>query len=422
MSNISYIIIIIISLIFSAFFSGMEIAFITANRLKVEMDKKQGGIIAYLISIFIKNPSQYIATMLVGNNVALVIYGIFFAKVITLPLQNLINVSEYAILFIQTVLSAIIILITAEFLPKTVFRRNANSFLNIFSIPVAFFYIVFYPISRFSVFISETIIHKIFKIKTNKKNSGTVFGKIDISDLIHSNVENQSNIEEENEMKFFKNALDFSEITIRDCMIPRNEIVAVSIDTPISTLKNKFIETGFSKILIYEESIDNVIAYVHTMSLLKGIKNIEQAMTNIPAIPETMFANEVLQELTKKKKSVALVLDEFGGTSGMVTVEDIIEEIFGEIEDEHDRPELLEKQISKDEYLFAGRLETNYINNKYNLGIPEAEEYDTLSGYILHLTKQIPTEGQIIEATPFKFIIKKTDLSKILAVQLYIEQ
>ncbi len=423
MDNAFYIVIIVISVIFSAFFSGMEIAFISANRLKVEMEKKQGGFISDIISIFIKNPSQYIATMLVGNNIALVVYGIFFAKVITTPLNNWINISEYAMLLIQTILSAIIILVTAEFLPKAVFRRNANTFLNIFSVPVIFFYILFYPISRFTVFLSETIIGRIFKIKTNQNDTRVVFGKIDISDLLHANTEHQNtNTEEENEIKFFKNALDFSDVTIRECMIPRNEIVAIDINTDLDTLKQKFIETGFSKILVYRNSIDNIVGYVHTMSLLKGVNNTEQAMTQILAIPETMFANEVLQQLTKLNKSVALVLDEFGGTSGMVTVEDIIEEIFGEIEDEHDRPEHLEKKISDNEYLFSGRLEINYINSKYKLGIPESEEYDTITGYILFLAKQIPAEGETIEDNPFKFIIKKTDPPKILAVKLFINE
>ncbi len=423
MDNALYITIILISVVFSAFFSGMEIAFVSANRLKVEMERKHGGFIAKIVSIFTNNPSQFIATMLIGNNIALVVYGIFFARFIEAPLKAYVVESELAVLLIQTIISTIIILITAEFLPKTIFRRNANSFLNIFSLPVWLFYFLFYPISKFTVFLSEAFIEKVFKVKPEDNTNETVFGKVDLSDLLYSDSEHSdNNTDEDNQIKLFKNALEFSDVTIRECMVPRNEIVAVSSDAEMDEVKQKLIETGFSKIPVYLESIDNIIGYVHTMNVIKNTGDIKESMTRIPAIPESMYANEVLQKLIKLKKSVALVVDEFGGTSGMVTIEDIIEEIFGEIEDEHDKAELYEKKLSDTEYVFSGRLEVDYINSKYKFSFPESEEYETVAGYILSIRKEIPKQGDIIEEKPFKFEILKTDYPKILRVRLLIEE
>ncbi len=412
--------IIILSLIFSAFFSGMEIAFVAANRLRVELERKQDTISSSIIDIFAKNPGQYIATMLVGNNIALVIYGIFFAKLIEPLIEKYISSADYSILIIQTLISTLLILITAEFLPKTIFRQNSNKFLKALALPVFTFYILFFPIAKFAVFVSNKLLKSVFKVKISTLNNNNfVFGKVDLGHFLSESNDNESAGKKiDTEVKMFKNALGFSEIKVRECIIPRNEIQAVEVSTEIIDLRQRFIDTGFSKILIYKNSIDNVIGFVHTLDIFKKSKTIKSAMSNIMVVPETMQANKLLDKLIKKRKSIALVVDEFGGTSGIVTLEDLIEEILGEIQDEHDTINLIEEKLNENEYKFSGRLEIDYLNERYKLQLPESQDYETIAGYVFYLHEQIPYEGEILEDDNFKFEILKVNGPKIEIIKL----
>lgn len=412
--------IILFSLLFSAFFSGMEIAFITANKFRIELEKKQNLFSSKLILIFTKNPGQYIATMLVGNNIALVVYGLFFAKLFEPYIKQYVTDSELSILLIQTLLSTALILVTAEFLPKTVFKQNANFFLSTFSIPVFVFYALFYPIAKFTVAFSESILKILFKTKTLEEQN-IVFGKIDLNDFLSDRDNTKKNAREiEHEVKIFKNALDFSSVKVRECIVPRNELIAVDINTDIETVTQKLIESKVSKILIYKDSIDNIIGYVNTLDIFKKPKTLKPVLNNIIVVPETMPANKLLNKLIKSHQSIALVVDEFGGTSGIITMEDIIEEIVGEIEDEHDVIEFPEEKISDYEFIFSGRIEIDFINEKYKINIPESNNYETIAGYILHVHEQIPDKGDIIEAENFKFEILDVEGPKIEKVKLTI--
>jgi len=410
---------ILLSLIFSAFFSGLEIAFVSSNKLRIELDKKHGKFSAKIVSFFIKNPEQYISTMLVGNNVALVIYGILMTIELT-PLLGYLSDSETFILISQTIISTLIILLTAEFLPKTIFRINPNKVLNIFSIPLIFFYTILYPVAKFTVFISSLFMKLFAKVDINDKKSGqVVFGKIDLDHII----DQSKNIDEpeadiEHDIKLFQNALDFSDIKLRECIVPRNEILALEINNSLDKLKNKFIETGFSKILIYKDTIDNVIGFVKSSDLFQKPENISSMLKELLIVPETMSAHKLLNTFMKEHKSIALVVDEFGGTAGIVTTEDIIEEIFGEIEDEHDSKELIDKQLSEKEFVFSGRVEIDYINEKYNLLIPESDDYETIAGYILTNHEKIPLENEKIYIDKFEIEITNIDTPKIELLKL----
>lgn len=397
---------IIAMLLASAFFSGMEIAFVSSNKLKIELDIQQNNLISKIINLYSQNPALYITTMLIGNNIALVVYGICMTQLLN-PLIRMSTNSEIFILLTNTVISTIIILLTAEFLPKVIFRIQPNLILKIFSLPVFFFYIIFYPISRISLIISNLFISVVLRKKIDNKNNKHVFGKIDLNNLIQEHVDEDNKQEEDSEIKFFINALDFSNVKIRDCMIPRTEITAVELETPISEILQLFTESGYSRILVYKESIDNVIGYVHSALLFRGPKKISDCMTDIIVVPETMGAQKLLKLFTSKHKSIALVIDEFGGTSGMITIEDIMEEIFGEIEDEHDNVNLIEKKISDTEYLLSGRQEIEYINEKFSLKIPESEEYETLAGWILFNYHNLPLENQEIKIDKYRIKIKK---------------
>lgn len=411
--------IILFSLIFSAFFSGMEIAFVSANRLKIELDKKQKSASSKIIARFIKNPGQYISTMLVGNNIALVIYGIFFAKLAEPFIKQLIPSSVFFVLLIQTILSTLLILVTAEFLPKTIFRQNSNFLLLKLAFPVFIFYIIFFPIARISVRISNVFIHLITKNKKKRDKGDIVLKKIDLDNFLTDNEKRTDSKEDDaGEVKIFKNALEFSDTKIRECIVPRNEIIAENITSNIESLRKKFIETGFSRIFIFKDNIDNIVGYVHTLAIFKQSKTIKSAMTELTVVPETMPANKLLNKLLKENKSVALVVDEFGGTSGIVTMEDIIEEIFGEIEDEHDAIIFKEKQISENEFIFSARIEIDYLNDKYKLELPEFEEFETLAGYIFFLHEQIPNKNDIIETEKYTFEILEVDNPKIEKVRL----
>ncbi len=416
----NYITIILISLLLSAFFSGMEIAYVASNKLRIELDKKHGLFTSRIISFLTRNPSQFISTMLIGNNISLVVYGLVMANILHPFISHYIS-SEIGILLSQTIISTLIILITAEFLPKALIRINPNLILNIFALPIVIFYIGFYPVVYVIVVFVNVILKKYIKSNTNDRQKNTVFNKIDLYHLIsESNEKNIQNNNDSDELKLFQNALEFSGVKVRDCMIPRTEIVALDINTPIEILKQKFIETGYSKILIHEKSFDNFIGYITSKELFKDPKVIGSQLIKVSFVPETMAANTLLHQLIKEYKSLALVVDEFGGISGMVTIEDIIEEIVGEIEDEHDNTELIEKQINETEYLFSGRMEIDYINEKYNLKIPESEDYDTLAGYIFYHFQSMPKMHERIVAGTIECKILKVSKTRIELVQLKI--
>lgn len=398
----------------------MEIAFVSANKLRIELDKKQGFYGSGIISIFSKNPTQFIATMLIGNNIALVIYGLFMAIVLEPHIAQIVQ-SEGWILFFQTVISTIIILVTAEFLPKTLFQINPNAILNILSIPVFIFYLVFYVIAKPTVILSNFILKSVLKTKLNDTKGPFVFGKIDLDDFVRAMNDSNETVEDiDHEVKIFQNALDFSKVKLRECIVPRTEIAAVEIKDNLDTLKAKFIETGYSKILVYKETIDNIIGYASSLDLFKKPVNIESMVNSLIIVPESMPANKLLEQFIQEHKSIAIVVDEFGGTSGMVTIEDIIEEIFGEIEDEHDTVDLIDKQLNENEFLFSGRLEIDFINEKYNQIFPEKEEYETIAGYILFYHGNIPKMNEIITIENYQFTILKVTKTRIELVKLKI--
>ncbi len=416
---LSNLIIVFITLLLSAFFSGMEIAFVSSNKLKIEVDKTKNTVTSSIISYFTDKSSQFISTMLVGNNISLVIYGIYMSIILEPIILKLTDI-PFFILLIQTIISTLIILITAEFLPKIAFRLNPNFYLNFFAVPLIIIYFILTPIAWIILKISNLILKYIFKIKhdDNKKN---LLGKIDLDYLIQENIsdDNKKN-EEEKEMEIFRNALDFSDIKIRDCMIPRIEIVAMDINENINTLKQKFIETGLSKILIYNKAIDNIIGYAHSSGLFKNPKKINDILYDIIIVPETVPANKMLARFINENKNVAIIVDEFGGTSGMVTIEDIIEEIFGEIEDEHDISQIVEKKISDNEYVFSARIEIDYLIEKYKINIPRSDEYDTLAGYILFINENFPKVNQEISDNKYTFRILKGSQTKIELVKLLV--
>lgn len=417
----SSLLIILITLVFSAFFSGMEIAYISANKLRIELDKKQGHFTSGIIARFLNSPGKFLTTMLVGNNIALVAYGLVMASLLE-PLIP--SDSAVVVLLVQTLISTLLILLTAEFLPKLIFRTIANTTLKVFAIPALLFYSLFYPLTSFINYISHTIINRFHKTDGGADESGeAMFNKVDIVHLINEVQEKESPDERpDNDLKLFQNALDFSSVRIRDCMVPRTEITALESNCTLEELQRNFVETGYSKILIFKETIDNMIGYVTSKTLFKKVENIEDHVIPLEFVPETMPAHRLLEKFIQSKKSLAVVVDEFGGVSGMVTIEDIIEEIFGEIEDEHDTVELIEKQINDNEFIFSGRLEIDTLNDKYHLGLPESEDYDTLAGFITHHYEKIPTLNERINIDPFQLKILKATKTKIDLVHLQKEE
>jgi CBS domain containing-hemolysin-like protein len=397
----------------------MEIAYVSSNRLRIELDKKQGHFGSGIVTMLVNHPSKFLATMLLGNNIALVIYGIKMAYILE-PSLHIYFKSPVLLLTFQTILSTLLILLTAEFLPKIVFRSIPNYALNIFAAPVAFFYFLFYPITFAIARLSVFIINRFHRndddqeLRTNK-----VFGKIDLLYLINESQDSKTEeSSQDNDLKLFQNALEFSSVKVRDCMVPRTEIAALEIGSSIDEFRQNFIETGFSKILIYKDNIDNMIGYITSKSMFKNIRSIRDQVIEISFVPETMAANILLEKFIQEKKSMAVVVDEFGGLSGMLTIEDIIEEIFGEIEDEHDTIELIDKQINEQEYIFSGRLEIDFINEKYKLKIPESEDYETLAGFIFHHHENIPKLNERIDIDRFEIKILKVTSTKIDLVHL----
>ncbi|MCK5134780.1 MAG: HlyC/CorC family transporter [Bacteroidales bacterium] len=420
MSNIILIFLILISILFSAFFSGMEIAFISANKLRIEIDKKQKKIFARIVSFFSKHPSKYIATMLVGNNFALVIYGIAFAMLLEEPIKTLLGGnSDAALLLIQTLVSTLIILLTAEFLPKTLFRLNPNNFLRLLSVPIMAFYVILYPITLLTIGISNFTMKYLLRVRPNTETAEPVFSKVDLNHFLTTvQPEQKTGSEEIEDLIIFKNTLEFSSLKVRDCMIPRTEVIALEIDASLDDLTHRFIETGLSRILIYSDTIDNIIGYVNSKDLYKKPAQIKSQLKPIHIVPETLPVNKLLTGFIKEGKSIALVVDEFGGTSGLITTEDIIEEIFGEIEDEHDTSDLIEKLLDENHYLLSGRHEIDYLNDKYFLTIPNSEEYDTLAGYIIYHYENIPEKETTLELDNFLITITDVSSNRIEEVEL----
>ena len=409
---------IILSLLFSAFFSGMEIAFIASNKLHIELMKKRGELNARILSYFLEKPSRFIATMLVGNNIALVVYGIEMAKILEPYIEYYLTSNDILVLMVQTFVSTLLVLVTAEFIPKVLFSINANRFVRLFAIPAALTYFSLYFFVFLVVSLSNFILKKIMRVK--QLDQKRAFGRVDLQEYIE---EHATTIKDKNqlepEIQIFQNALDFSKVKARECMVPRNEIVAMEMGEDINKLTNKFVETGFSKILIFRDNIDQIIGYTHSYELFKQPKDIKSILLPIALVPETMTANEILNLFIKERKSIALVIDEFGGTSGLLTIEDIIEEIFGDIQDEHDLVDHKEEQISESEFVFSGRHEIDYLNEKYNLSLPESDDYETLSGFIVNHCENIPKLNEQIQVGRFVFEILAVDQTRVETVKLF---
>lgn len=404
------------TLAFSAFFSGMEIAFVSSNKLRFELDKKQRSLASSILSVFYRNPQQYISTMLVGNNICLVIYGLMMADLLTPGLSFLGN--QFIITLVQTILATIIVLITGEFVPKTIFRVNPNLWLKLFSWLLMFFYVILYPISSFSTWASVKLM-KLSGVGFNSSAQENVFSRIDLNYLIQESFENKETEKEfDNEVKIFQNALDFSKVRLRDCSLPRTEIIALEYNTDVEVLKQTFIETGLSKIPIYKNDIDNIIGYIHSSEMFEHQKEWRKYINQIPIVPENMAAQKLMKLLMLQKKSIAVVVDEFGGTAGIVTLEDIIEEIFGEIEDEHDVRDYTAEQTAENEYLFSGRLEVKTANQKFGLNIPESDEYETIAGFILHHHQHFPKLNEVIRIDNFNIKCIKVTNNRIELVRI----
>ena len=415
--DLALIIGILITMILSAFFSGMEIAFVSSNRMLAQMDKEKMGISKRFLSLFFNNPNSFVSTMLVGNNIVLVVYGILIARLFD---QTIFAGMDAAFTVpADTVLSTLIILFTGEFLPKTLFQSNPNRLMRVFAFPAYLFYVILWPISRFATFLSGLIL-RLFRVRIPKDSISGGFSKVDLDYLIQSSIENaRSNEEIENEVKIFHNALDFPDTKVRDCMVPRTEINSVDMNTcTLEELKQKFIESGNSKIIVYTDDIDHIKGYIHSSELFKNPSSWKDGIRSMPFVPETMPAQKLMQILLQQKKSLGVVVDEFGGTSGIVSLEDIVEEIFGEIEDEHDSLKYVAKQTNEDEYLLSARLEIDKVNEMFNLDLPESEEYMTLGGLILNAYRSFPKLNEIVKIGKFEFKIIKIATAKIELVQL----
>ena len=415
-------------LVLSAFFSGMEIAYVSSNKVHIAIEKQQDGFLSKILQKITKRPSKFIATMLIGNNIALVIYGLFMGDLLMsyigpylgIDSQNTSSSSDsimFLALFIQTIISTVLILLTAEFLPKVFFQIYANSFVKFFALPVYFFYILFSIISEFVIWITDKILKLVFK--TDGDEVQLSFSKVELGNYISEQMETVKTEDEvDSEIQIFQNALDFSEVKSREVLIPRTEVIAVTIDTSPKELSELFIKTGLSKILVYNENIDNILGYVHSFELFKKPTTIKSILIPVVFVPETMLIKEVLNILTKKSKSIAVVIDEYGGASGILTVEDIIEELFGEIEDEHDKLVLTEKVINDGVYLFSARLDVDYLNETYKLNLPENENYETLGGMIVSFTEGIPKKDEVIVLQDYTFNILEVSNTKLELVEV----
>lgn len=416
--GVSLIIGIIITMVFSAFFSGMEIAFVSSNRMLAEMDKERNGFTQRIISLFYAHPNGFVSTMLVGNNIALVIYGILIARLF----DNTIFAGMDAGFTVpaDTILSTLIVLFTGEFLPKTLFKANPNRLLAVFS-PFAYIcYVILWPISKFSTFLSKVIL-RVFGLKMDDESADDGFSKVDLDYLVQSSIDNAEKDSDINdEVKIFQNALDFSDTKVRDCMVPRTEIQAVDWDASLEELQQKFVESGNSKIVVYKEDIDHIEGYIHSSELFRSPKKWQDHIRTMPFVPETMQAQKLMKIFLQQKKTLGVVVDEFGGTSGLVSLEDIVEEIFGDIEDEHDSTKYVAKQTADGDYLLSARLEIDKVNEMFDLNLPESDEYMTIGGLILHEYQSFPKLNEVVKFDKYEFKIIKSTSRKIELVQLHI--
>ena len=407
----------IFSMVFSAFFSGMEIAFVSSNRLRAEMDREKNGLSQRALAVFYAHPSNFISTMLVGNNIALVVYGILFAQIFDATLFA--PLSDGARVTCDTLLSTVVVLFTGEFLPKTIFKSNPNGMLTFFALPAFVCYVLLYPVSRFSTALSRGLL-RLFGVRLPKETEGKEFTKVDLDYLVQSSIDNaKDDTEIEDEVELFHNALDFADTKVRDCMIPRTEIDAIDIeDCTVEQLKNKFIDSGHSKIVVYRDDIDHIIGYIHSSELFKHIADISKHVREMPYVPETMAARKLMHIFLQQKKSLGVVVDEFGGTSGIVSLEDIVEEITGDIEDEHDSQKYVAKQLADGDYILSARLEIEKVNELFDLDLPESDDYMTVGGLILHEYQSFPKLNEVIRIGRFEFKIVKNTMTKIELVRL----
>lgn len=407
----------IITMAFSAFFSGMEIAFVSVDKLRFEMERKD-GITSRILSIFFKHPNEFISTMLVGNNIALVIYGILMAQIIGDTILVSVIENHFFVVLAQTVISTLIILVTGEFLPKTLFKINPNVALNVSAVPLFICYVILYPISKLSSGLSYFFLF-LFGVKVNKEVSDKAFGKVDLDYFVQSGIESADSEEElDTEVKIFQNALDFSNVKIRDCIVPRTEIVAIDLTASLDELRSRFIESGLSKIIVYDGNIDNVVGYIHSSEMFRDPENWHNNVKTVPIVPETMSASKLMKLFMQQKKTIAVVVDEFGGTSGIVSLEDLVEEIFGDIEDEHDSTSYVCKQIGDHEYVLSARLEIEKVNEAFGLELPESDDYLTIGGLILHYYQSFPKLHEVVNIDCYQFKIVKVTATKIELVRL----
>lgn len=401
----------------SAFFSGMEIAFVSSNRMLAEMDREGNSIAKNIISRFYNHPNGFVSTMLVGNNIVLVVYGILVARLFDNTIFS--SLDDGMKVTADTLLSTLVILFTGEFLPKILFKNNANRLLSVFSVPAYLFYIILWPISRFSTLVSKCLLRLVgIRMETESDDDG--FSKVDLDYLVQSSIENaQSDDEINEEVKIFQNALDFSDCKVRDCMVPRTEVNAVDVnDCTVDELMQKFVESGNSKIIVYDSDIDHIIGYIHSSEMFRNRDNWRECVCKMPFVPETMAAQKLMHIFLQQKKSLGVVVDEFGGTSGIVSLEDIVEEIFGDIEDEHDSTKYIATQVGENEYMLSARLEIDKVNDLFDLGLPESDDYMTVGGYILHEYQSFPKLNEVITIGRYEFRIIKSTMTKIELVKL----
>lgn len=405
----------------SAFFSGMEIAFVSSNRMLAEMDREGNSIAKNIISRFYNHPNGFVSTMLVGNNIVLVVYGILVARLFDNTIFS--SLDDGMKVTADTLLSTLIILFTGEFLPKILFKNNANRLLSVFSVPAYLFYIILWPISRFSTLVSKCLLRLVgIRMETESDDDG--FSKVDLDYLVQSSIENaQSDDEINEEVKIFQNALDFSDCKVRDCMVPRTEVNAVDVnDCTVDELMQKFVESGNSKIIVYDSDIDHIIGYIHSSEMFRNRDNWRECVCKMPFVPETMAAQKLMHIFLQQKKSLGVVVDEFGGTSGIVSLEDIVEEIFGDIEDEHDSTKYIATQVGENEYMLSARLEIDKVNDLFDLGLPESDDYMTVGGYILHEYQSFPKLNEVITIGRYEFRIIKSTMTKIELVKLKVSR
>lgn len=412
---------IIITLLLSGFFSGMEIAFVSSDKLRLEIDRKEHGFVGYILGLLFRKPDEFVTTLLVGNNVVLVVYGLLMAQLLETPIRLYVSTNDALVLLLQSLLSTMLILVTGEFLPKVLFRQKSNQMMTLFALPVSLFYILLFPITKLC-----TLLTKLFFLlvggRSGVSSEGVLsgFSTADLDHYLSENIEDDRDGDLNTEVKILQNALDFSKVQVRYCMVPRNEMAAVELGADKSLLEEKFSSSGLSKLIVYKENIDDVVGYIHSSEMFQPDPWQKRVVPTL-FVPESMYANKLMKQLMQRNRSIAIVIDELGGTSGMVTLEDIVEEIFGDIEDEHDRRKLVSKQISEHTYVFSGRMEIDDINEQFDLQLPESEEYLTIAGFILYHYQHIPSNGQSVTIAPYRFDVLHSTSTKIVLVKMTVE-